>query len=111
MVSGYFYGVKQALLYIWFNCACNYLPHLWTHFDMGDIASLIAPRALGIETGSKDDLNGRDGVDNVLPQVEIARGAYRHYEAEERLQHFIFEGEHRFHGKESIDFLINQLSL
>lgn len=109
VVSGYFYGFKQALLEIWFNCACNYIPHLWRHFDMGDIASLAAPRALGIETGSKDDLNGRDGIGNVLPQIEIAHNAYRITGHEERLNHFIFEGEHRFDGKKSLDFLLNQL--
>ena len=45
-VSGYLYGYRDALLTLNSNCSCNYVPHLWEYLDMGDIASLIAPRPL-----------------------------------------------------------------
>ena len=45
-ISGYMYGYRDALLTLNNNCSCNYVTHLWEHLDMGDIASLIAPRPL-----------------------------------------------------------------
>ncbi len=58
VVSGYFYGVRDSLLEMPNNCDCNVVPHLWENFDMGDIGAMIAPRALLIETGDADPLNG-----------------------------------------------------
>ena len=49
-VSGYMYGYRDALLTLNNNCSCNYVPHLWEHLDMGDIASLIAPRPLWVQS-------------------------------------------------------------
>lgn len=68
-VSGYFYGYRDSLLEMNQNCCCNYVPGLWEHVDMGDIGALIAPRALVIESGMQDHLNGRRGIVNVLEQV------------------------------------------
>lgn len=110
VVSGYFYGYKESLLELNGNCSCNYVPHLWEKVDMGDIAALIAPRPLLIETGDKDPLNGKSGVDNVLPQVEITRRAYRLLGADDRLFHHIFPGEHRWSGEKAIPWLKRHLS-
>ncbi len=51
---------------------------------MGDIAAMIAPRPLLIETGSRDPLNGASGLANVRSQVHIIRRAYRTLGAEDR---------------------------
>ena len=99
--SGYFYGFRQALLEL-YNCSCNYIPHMWENFDVGDIGSLIAPRPLVIETGDADSLNGKDGLANVLPFVDQVRSAYRLFGKEELLCHDIFSGPHMWHGTESI---------
>lgn len=103
VVSGYFYGYKDALLNL-YNCSCNYVPHLWENVDMGDIAALIAPRALLIETGDQDPLNGERGLDNVTEQVEIAAGAYRLMEAGERFVHHVFKGGHVWDGEKTYAF-------
>jgi dienelactone hydrolase len=95
--SGYFYGVKDSLL-DFPNCNCNYVPHLWEQVDMGDLAAIIAPRPLLIESGTRDELNGARGIINAIEQVEIARRAYELLEVPERLSHDIFEGEHRWNG-------------
>lgn len=99
--SGYFYGFKQALLEL-YNCSCNYIPHMWENFDVGDIGSLIAPRPFVIETGDKDPLNGSGGLNNVIPYVEQVRSAYRLFGKEELLCHDIFSGPHMWHGTESM---------
>ena len=90
VVSGYFYGYKQSLLEMYTNCSCNYVPHLYEYVDMGDIAALIAPRPLFIETGDQDDLNGRDGVKNAASQVKIAAKAYRVLGAAKNIENDIF---------------------
>ena len=61
VISGYFYGYKDSLLRLNDNCSCNYIPGLWSLADMGDIAALIAPRPLFIETGDVDSSMGRAG--------------------------------------------------
>lgn len=103
VVSGYFYGYKDALLNL-YNCSCNYVPELWENVDMGDIAALIAPRALLIETGDQDPLNGERGLDNVTEQVEIAARAYRLMDAEERFVHHVFRGGHVWDGEKTYAF-------
>jgi dienelactone hydrolase len=105
VISGYMYGYRQALLDEPLNCSCNYVPHLFEYVDMGDIAALIAPRPLLIETGDKDFLNGADGLGNVLPQVAIIRQAYKLTNQEHLLRHDIFDGGHRWNGVEAIPWI------
>jgi dienelactone hydrolase len=105
VISGYFYGARDALLEQPGNCPCNMVPHLWESFDMGDVGALIAPRALLIETGDVDGLNGLTGVKNVKSQVRITRQAYRAHGAAERLVHDIFPGPHTWHGVQAIPWV------
>lgn len=105
VISGYFYGYKESLLDLHGNCSCNYVPHLYENMDMGDIAALIAPRPLLIETGTRDPLNGASGVKNVRSQVRITRRAYRLLGVPRLLKHDIFEGEHRWHGVEAYPWM------
>ncbi len=97
IISGYMYGFRDAHLYLNGNCDCNYVPHLWEHFDCGDLISMIAPRSLIIQSCRGDHLNGPRGLENVEEQMEIIRRAYRLYGAEDVLIHDIREGEHCFH--------------
>ena len=71
-VSGYLYGVGDSLLHLNGNCSCNYTPGLWRLLDMGDIASLIAPHPLLVQSCEEDHLNGSRGLKNVDEQ--LARG-------------------------------------
>jgi hypothetical protein len=99
------YGYKESLLDGHTNCYCNYVPHLYEYMDMGDIAAMIAPRPLLIETGNRDPLNGASGLANVTSQVETIRRAYRTLGAEDRLYHDVFEGEHRWNGVHAIPWM------
>lgn len=78
---------------------------------MGDIAALIAPRPLLVETGTRDELNGASGVDNVLSQIHIIRKAYHLLGSEDLLKHDIFEGEHRWNGVEAIPWMQHHLGI
>src|SRR5215217_3012916 len=109
VVSGYFYGYKDSLLRLSRNCSCNYVPGLWQLADAGDIAALIAPRPLLIETGRYDDLNGERGVLNVAEQLDITREAYALLGVEDRLAHTVFEGGHRWDGADVLPWLARWL--
>ncbi len=110
VISGYLYGCRDALLAMNENCSCNYVPHLWEHLDMGDIASLIAPKPLLVQSCSEDRLNGQRGLANVLEQVNIIKKAYEVYGARDNFVHDICRGGHQWHGehlKEQLEYLIN----
>lgn len=110
VVSGYLYGHKESILDI-SCCSCNYVPRLYEYVDMGDIAALIAPRPLLIETGAADPLNGASGLANVRSQMRTIRRAYRLLNADGMLKHDIFEGGHRWNGVRAIPWLTRHLAL
>ncbi len=105
IISGYFYGYKDSLLHMNQNCSCNYVPGLWQLADIGDIAALIAPRPLLIESGSRDPLNGARGLENVREQIAITTPAYRLLGTEDAFAHSVFDGEHRWDGADAIPWL------
>lgn len=102
-ISGYMYGFKDSLMILNGNCNCNYVPHLWEHFDMGDIGSLIAPRKLMIQSCREDHLNGPRGLENVYEQLEIIKNAYALYGAQENVIHDIHDGGHYWHDENLAD--------
>lgn len=93
-LSGYMYGFRDSLLQMNRNCSCNYVPHLMEHFDMGDIASLIAPRRLMIQSCREDRLAGTRGLTNVQEQVDIIRANYAVTGITEHVQQDIEDGPH-----------------
>ncbi len=110
-ISGYLYGVKDALLHLNGNCSCNYVPGLWRLFDMGDIASLIAPRPLVVQSADHDHLNGPRGLANVEEQLSIVRRAYGLLRHEDRIRWEVIPGEHHFgceHLEEDLAWLDGQ---
>ena len=93
-LSGYMYGFRDSLLQMNRNCSCNYVPHLMEHFDMGDIASLIAPRRLMIQSCREDRLAGTRGLTNVQEQVDTLRANYAVTGIAEHVQQDIEDGPH-----------------
>ena len=110
VISGYMYGSRDSLLDLSNNCSCNYIPRLWGYADMGDIAALIAPRPLCIESGTDDPLNGHRGLANVYPQTAVISRAYSLLNKGENFRHAVFSGGHRWHGEESIPWLKSVLA-
>ena len=105
ITSGYFYGVRDALIELPQNCACNYIPHFFETADMGELGALIAPRPFFVESGEKDPLAGRRGLANVEEQLETARRAYRLFGAENSLVHSVHDGGHEWRGCGMREFL------
>ena len=107
-VSGYLYGVDDSLLHLNGNCSCNYVPGLWRLLDMGDVASLIAPRPLLVQSCEEDHLNGARGLTNVDEQLDIVRDAYELLGCGEGLRHEVCPGGHHLgvtHLAEDIEWL------
>lgn len=101
VVSGYFNTFRASIM-ARRHCECNYIPRILQYAEMSDIAGLIAPRPLLVESGTEDD---------DFP-VEGARSAYRElqriYEAlnaPERLDIDVFPGGHQFSGRKAFDWL------
>lgn len=97
LISGYFYGYKDSLLLLNGNCNCNYVPHLWEHYDMGDIGALLAPREVIFQSCRDDHLNGPRGLKNVYEQLEVVKQAYTCFQAVDKISHDIRDGGHSFH--------------
>lgn len=97
IISGYFYGFKDSLQLLNGNCNCNYVPHLWEHFDVGDLGAMIAPRPMAVQSCREDHLNGPRGLENVTEQLAITRKGYQLHDREEYLYHDVREGGHCWH--------------
>ena len=109
ITSGYFYGVRDALIELPHNCACNYIPHFFETADMGELGALIAPRPFFVESGEKDPLAGKRGVANVIEQLETTRKAYRLFGAEDAVVHSVHDGGHEWRGDGMREFLRSAL--
>ncbi len=105
VVSGYIHPVAAPLLSGKHLCPCNTVPHLWEHFDLGDLAGLIAPRPLLVQTGDADPLSGPGGAAEVQGQVDIARQAYRLLGCQDRLGLDVFHGGHRWDGTAAVPWV------
>jgi dienelactone hydrolase len=88
------------------HCIDNYVPGILETMEMPDLAGLIAPRALFVESGAKDP---------IFP-VSASRSAYQKtknifkcLKAEDHLGAEVFKGAHRFWGKKAFKFLKNIL--
>ncbi len=60
---------KDSIGEMW-HCSCNYIPHSAEYFDMGELATLIAPRNLLICNGEVDPIFPLPGTKEVYSVVE-----------------------------------------
>jgi hypothetical protein len=88
------------------HCPDSYTPGLLTLLDNPDIACLVAPRALLVEAGTRDDIFP---VAAVRKAMKTIRRAYAAYGVPEKLDVDYFDGEHQFSGRKTWDFFREQL--
>lgn len=105
VVSGYICQFKDSILAMG-HCACNYVPGLYRLAENSDIASLIAPRPLFIESGDNDEIFPVASAE--LAVREIA-AAYELHGVPENLRHRVFSGPHRYNGAGVVEFLLEAL--
>lgn len=75
------------------HCGCNYIPGMAKYFDMGEIASMIAPRGLVVCTGDEDPIFLLDGVQKVYGVIE---SIYEKEGAKDKCTLHVGHGGHRF---------------
>jgi dienelactone hydrolase len=101
VVSGYFNTFRDSIMAI-DHCLCNYIPGILQYAEMADIAGLIAPRPLLIESGERDPIFPIAASRHALEEL---RQVYAIFEAAERLDADFFDGEHRWSGAKAYDWL------
>ena len=77
------------------HCNCNYIPGIMKHFDMGDLAAMIAPRPLTVVNGVTD---ASFPIESAKEQVAIARVVYELLGAGDKIAHVIGPEGHRFYA-------------
>ena len=106
LVSGYLNTFRDSVGSL-AHCADNYVPGILNWAEMHDVAGLIAPRPLFVESGEKDNIFPiRASIDS----FNEVRKVYEVFGAADRVEQEVFAGEHLFWGKRGIPFLARQLS-
>ncbi len=80
----------------------KFIPRLLNEFSDGDLASLICPRPLFIESGTQDKVCW---IEDVRKEFATAREHYERLGLGDRIQLGVFDGGHLFQGVESFAFL------
>src|SRR5947207_2212553 len=106
MVSGYLNTFRDSIGSL-AHCIDNYVPGILNWAEMYDVAGLIAPRPLFIESGEEDDIFPIAASIESFKQV---REIYGVFEASDRVEQEVFPGEHSFWGKRGIPFLARHLT-
>jgi dienelactone hydrolase len=107
LVSGYLNTFRDSVGSL-AHCIDNYVPGILNWAEMHDIAGLIAPRPLFVESGEKDDIFP---IAASVESVGHVRGIYGVFDAADRIDHEVFPGEHSFWGKRGIPFLVRHLAV
>jgi dienelactone hydrolase len=99
-VSGYFNTIRDSIFSI-SHCMDNYIPGILQYAEMWEIAGLIAPRPLFVESGTKDGIFPVAATRRAFAEL---KKIYRAFGAEDRLGLHVFQGEHAFNGKQGWKF-------
>jgi dienelactone hydrolase len=106
-ISGYLNLFRDCILSL-SHCIDNYVPGILNYAEMYDVAGLIAPRPLFVESGEKDEIfpiaASRESFGRVKKVYELF-GAGGVVEQE------TFDGPHSFWGVKGIPFLAKHLSV
>lgn len=105
MISGYLNTFKDSIVAM-SHCIDNYVPGILNWCENYDVASLIAPRPLYVESGERDPIFPIAASKEAFAHV---KQVYTALGAAGAAQHEIFDGEHLFHGGAGIPFLAKHL--
>jgi len=105
MVSGYLNTFRDSVGSL-AHCIDNYVPGILNWAEMHDVAGLIAPRPLFIESGERDTIFP---IGASIESYNRVREIYQVFEAADRVEQEVFPGEHSFWGKRGIPFLARHL--
>ena len=101
VISGYFNTFHASIMSI-VHCECNYIPNILQYAEMADIAGLIAPRPLLVESGTEDPIFPVQATEAAYRDLQRV---YKLLSVPERLDKDIFPGGHRFSGRKAFAWL------
>jgi dienelactone hydrolase len=101
VVSAYFNTFRDSIVQI-SHCPDNYVPGLLQDVELYDLAGLVAPRALFVESGRNDRIFPVQGFTTA---AEKARAIYQAFGAADRVGSEVHPGAHEFHGVGAFAFL------
>ena len=101
VVSGYFNTFRDSILSL-SHCIDNYIPNVLQYAEMYDIAGLIAPRALFVESGTEDTIFP---IEATRFAVNEASAIFKRFDVDDKLGFEVFEAGHSFHGVGAFEFL------
>ena len=105
LVSGYLNTFKDSIGSL-AHCIDNYVPGILNWAEMHDVAGLIAPRPLFVESGE------RDPIFPIRASIESfgeVRKIYSVFGIPNLVEHEVFPDEHLFWGRRGIPFLARHL--
>ena len=105
MVSGYLNTFRDSIGSL-AHCVDNYVPGILNWAEMHDIAGLIAPRPLFVESGEQDNIFPIAASRESFLQV---RDIYGVFQAADRVEQEVFPADHSFWGKRGIPFIAQYL--
>ena len=106
LVSGYLNTFRDSVGSL-AHCIDNYVPGILNWAEMHDIAGLIAPRPLFVESGERDNIFP---INASIESFNHVKDIYSVFGAAERAEQEVFPDEHAFWGKRGIPFLARHLS-
>jgi dienelactone hydrolase len=106
MISGYLNIFRDCILSL-SHCIDNYVPGILNYAEMYDVAGLIAPRPLFVESGEKDDIFPIAASRESFARV---KKVYDVFDASGVVEQETFDGPHSFWGVKGIPFLAQHLS-
>lgn len=102
IIAGYITEMSGSILPIR-HCSCNYIPQLGLYADFPDIAGLIAPRFLIVQTGKRDAIFPIESVRAAFRKIEKM---YRVYGKPENIRLHEHDGYHSFWTPSLDDLLV-----
>ena len=106
MVSGYLNTFRDSIGSL-AHCIDNYVPGVLNWAEMYDVAGLIAPRPLFVESGEKDNIFP---IHASIESFSRVREIYSVFGATDLIEQEVFPDEHSFWGKRGVPFLARSLN-
>jgi dienelactone hydrolase len=106
LISGYLNTFRDSVGSL-DHCIDNYVPGILNWAEMHDLAGLIAPRPLFVESGERDNIFP---IRASIESFNEVRKIYDVFGVQDRIEQEVFPDEHSFWGKRGIPFLARHLN-
>jgi len=107
LVSGYLNTFRDSIGSL-AHCSDNYVPGILNWAEMHDLAGLIAPRPLFVESGEKDNIFPVQASIESFNEVQKIYGIFG---VQDLVEQEVFPADHSFWGKRGIPFLAHHLKV